>query len=297
MYDFRNMLIFIKVVETGSMTKAAEQLMMTSPAVTQAIKKLEQQLAIKLFHRTTRKLSLTEAGEVFYQHIAHLQQQADNAINAIDALRHKPMGQLNIACVTGFVDSLLMQTFKKILAQYPAMNLNLYFEDKLIDLVEQRIDIALRVGKNSLQNNMIAKHLFDIEMVICASPDYLAQQALPNNLDELAALDWINFRHQSQMSIHFQRGQQQTTITPNYRVQCNSVYNSRSLTLNGFGVSMQPKLDVQAHLQQGNLIQLCAEWKLPLYPLYLVRLQRIQSEKMRIICELIEQYFAQLKTA
>ncbi|MDG6895664.1 LysR family transcriptional regulator [Volucribacter amazonae] len=295
MYDFKNMLIFIKVVETGSMTKAADQLMMTSPAVTQAIKKLEQQLAIKLFNRTTRKLSLTEAGEVFYQHIVQLQQQADNAMSAVEALRQKPMGQLNIACVTGFLDSVLIQTFKQILDQYPAMNLNLYFDDQVVDLVEQRIDIALRVGTHTLQNNMIAKHLFDIELIVCASPDYLANRPLPKDLKELAQLDWINFRHQPQMSLTFQQQQQQERITPNYRVQCNSLYNSRHLTLNGFGVSMQPKLDVQRYLQQGNLVQLCPDWQLPLYPLYLVRLQRIQSEKVRIICELIQQYFAQLK--
>ncbi|MGX2970681.1 LysR family transcriptional regulator [Ursidibacter arcticus] len=295
MYDYKSITIFTTVVEQGSMQAAANQLSLTPSAITQAIQKLETQLNIKLLNRTTRKLSLTEAGEVFYQHAAKMQQSAEDAMKSVEILRSQPIGQLTIACVTGLTDSLLTSAFKSVLDNNPEFRLNLLFEDKVIDLLEQRVDIALRSGTGVLTNNMIARHIYDFKWAIVAHRQYFQDKAIPTSLVELAKLDWIDFSNPNFTSLTFNNGNEKQTITPIYRISCNTLYASRRLTMRGLGISIQPIDDVQADITSGELIQLFSDWQLPSVPLYLVTLQRIQSEKVRLACELIIDYFAKLK--
>lgn len=291
MYDYKAMTVFVSVVEKGSMQAAANKLQMTPSAVTQTIQKLEQHLDIKLLNRTTRKLSLTEAGEAFYAHAVLIEKSAKNAVKSIEELRSSPSGQLNIACVTGLTDSLFVNVFKSVLETYPDFKLNLIFEDKLTDLEEGRIDIAIRGGEGFLNDNLIARHITDFEWNIVASPDFFRRKAIPQTIEELAHLDWISFSNPKFQQISLQNGQQEKTFRPSYRVHCNTLYASRRLTISGLGISIQPNVDVQKMLETGELIRLFPEWQLPKIPLYLVTFQRVQSEKVRIACELIMAYF------
>lgn len=293
-YDYKAMAVFASVVEAGSMQAAADKLQMTSSAVSQTVQKLEQQLDIKLLHRTTRKLALTEAGDAFYQHVIAMQKNAEQAVKSLELLRSRPTGQLNIACVTGLTDSLFVNVFKSVLDQHPDFHLNLLFEDKLTDLQDKRIDLALRAGEGVLADNMIARHIYDFEWNIVAHRDYLAEKGLPQSLSELEKLDWIGFSNPRFNTICFECGEQHTAITPAYRIQCNTLYASRRLTLSGLGVSIQPDADVQKTLASGELIRLLPTCRLPKIPLYLITLQRTQSEKVRLACELIMDYFNKL---
>lgn len=294
MYDFKAFSVFACVVEQGSMNLAAQKLAMTPSAISQTIQKLEMQLQMKLLHRTTRKLSLTEAGETFYQHVAQMQKNAENAVKSIDLLRSQPIGRLNITCVSGLMDSYLLNAFKVVLEKHPEFHLNIAFDDRIIDLAEHQVDISLRSGIGVLSDSMIARHIFDFEWVVCASPHYFSQRPLPQTLTELAELDWISFSNERMAKLDFQQGERSQQIVPRYRINANTLYVSRKLTLKGLGVSIQPLEDVRQALQSGELIPLCSEWQLPSTPLYLVTLQRIQSEKVRIACDLISDYFQQL---
>lgn len=294
MYDYKAMSVFVTVIECGSMQAAAEKLAMTPSAVTQTIQKLEQQLNIKLLNRTTRKLALTEAGEAFYEHAAQIEKSAENAVKSIELLRSRPSGQLNIACATGLTDSLFVNVFKSVLNNHPDFKLNIIFEDKLTDLQDRRIDIALRAGKDVLADNMIARPVYNFEMVMVASPDYLADKPAIHSLNDIEKLDWISFSNPRFNTIRFYNGSKEQEIRPEYRVHCNTLYASRRLTLSGLGISLQPNADVQQKIEQGELIQLLPEWRLPSSSLYLVTLQRIQSEKVRIASELILDYFKTL---
>lgn len=293
MYDYKAMTVFVAVVECGSMQSAAEKLKMTPSAVTQAIQKLEQQHNIKLLQRTTRKLSLTEAGEAFYQHASQIERNAENAVKSIENLRSSPAGQLNIACVTGLTDSLFINVFRSVLDSHPDFRLNLIFEDKMTELEEKRIDIAIRGGEGVLNDNMIVRHLHDFEWNIVASPRFFENKPLPQSLEELQQQDWISFSNPRFNQITMRHRSQQKEIQPAYRIYCNTLYASRSLTLSGLGISIQPNVDVKKQLENGELIRLFPEWSLPKIPLYLITLQRIQSEKVRIASELIVNYFNQ----
>lgn len=295
MYDYKAMSVFSTVVACGSMQSAAEKLQMTPSAVTQSIQKLEQQLNIKLLHRTTRKLSLTEAGELFYQHALQIEKSAENAVKSIEQIRSFPSGQLNIACVTSLTDSLFVNVFKSVLDRHPDFRLNLIFEDKMTDLENQRIDIAIRGGEGVLSDNMIARHLHDFEWYIVASPHFFADKPLPTTIEALQQLDWISFSNPRFNQISLRQNVAVREIRPAYRVHCNTLYASRRLTISGLGISLQPNVDVQKQLENGELIRLFPDWSLPKIPLYLITLQRVQSEKVRIACELIMDYFKQYR--
>ena len=221
--------------------------------------------------------------------------RVEDAMKSVEILRSQPIGKLTIACVTGLTDSLLTSVFKSVLDNHPEFHLNLLFEDKVIDLLEQRVDIALRAGSGVLTDNMIARHIYDFQWAIVAHRNYFENKTFPQDLIELAQLDWINFSNPNFNSLTFNNGNEKQTILPIYRISCNTLYASRRLTMRGLGVSIQPIDDVQTDIASGELIHLFSDWHLPPVPLYLVTLQRIQSEKVRLACELIMDYFEKLK--
>lgn len=295
MYDYKAMLVFVTVVEQGAMQAAAEKLSMTPSAVTQTIKKLENQLKIKLLNRTTRKLSLTDAGNIFYQHIAHIQHSAENAVRSIEALRSEPVGELKIASVSGLIDSFLIRTFKNILDNHPEIRLNITFEDTPVDISEQKFDILLRSG-NITDDRTVARHLHNFEWAIVAHHDYIKRHGLPKNLSELEKLDWISYPNKGAQKkpIQLNRGQDTATFMPYYRITCNSLNAAKGLLLNGLGITKLPIKYIREQLESGEVIALCSDWKLPKTPLYLVTPQRIQSEKVRVASQLIIDYFKEL---
>ena len=294
MYDFKSMSVFVMVVEQGSMQAAAEKLQMTPSAVTQSLQKLEQQLKIKLLNRTTRKLSLTEAGEVFYQHVRQMQKNAENAVKCVEVLRSDPIGWLNISCPSGFMDSKLLDVLKEIIENHLGFSLNISFSDKNVDLIEEQVDIALRVGTGALHDTMIARHIYDVQFAILGQKDYLSKQKLPDSPEGLSTLDWIHFSPLAPSEIELYQQDKKIKVLPNYRIKTNSLLASRCLTMKGFGISLQPLADLDDELHSKELVKLFPEWHLPSSPLYLVTLQRIQSEKVRIACEAITHYFQQL---
>ena len=295
MNDFKAMSVFVTVIEQGSMQAAAEKLAMTPSAITQSIQKLEQQLKIKLLNRTTRKISLTEVGEVFYQHASQMQKSAENALKSVELLRSSPIGTLRISCPSGLTRSPLIQALKLILEEHADFNMELSFKDEAVDLIEERIDIALRIGTRALGDNMIARHIYDVKLAIVAHKDYLAKHFVPQTPDELYQLDWIHFTSLNPEYLQLSCPTGKAHIKPNYRIKTNTLLASQDLTLQGMGISIQPMLEIEKELADGMLVQLLPEWELPNNPMYLVTLQRIQSEKVRIAAEAIVDYFAKLK--
>ena len=295
MNDFKAMSVFVTVIEQGSMQAAAEKLAMTPSAITQSIQKLEQQLKIKLLNRTTRKISLTEAGEAFYQHANQMQKSAENAVKSVELLRSSPTGTLRISCPSGLTRSPLIQALKLILEEHSDFNMDLSFKDEAVDLIEERIDIALRIGTRALEDNMIARHIYDVKLAIVAHKDYLKKHFLPQTPNELYQLDWIYFASLDPDYLQFSSPLGKAHIKPNYRIKTKTLLASRDLTLQGLGISIQPIIEIEKELADGTLVQLLPEWELPKNPMYLVTLQRVQSEKVRIAVQAIVDYFERLK--
>ena len=267
MNDFKAMSVFVTVIEQGSMQAAAEKLTMTPSAITQSIQKLEQQLKIKLLNRTTRKISLTEAGEAFYQHASQMQKSAENAVKSVELLRSSPTGTLRISCPSGLTRSPLIQALKLILEEHSDFNMDLSFKDEAVDLIEERIDIALRIGTRALGDNMIARHIYDVKLAIVAHKDYLKKHFVPQNPDEFYQLDWIHFASLDPDYLQLSSPLGKAHIKPNYRIKTNTLLASRDLTLQGLGISIQPIIEIEKELADGTLVQLLPGWELPNNPM------------------------------
>lgn len=183
--------IFMKVVELGSFTKAADSLHLHRPAVSKAISQLEANLGIKLIHRTTRKLSVTSEGEDFYQRSKHvLAEMNDMMANFSPSL--PPHGRLKIDAPLALAHSLLIPGLVEFQTLYPDIEIILVSSDKKSDLITEGVDCVIRLGVLE-DSSFISKSLGEVRMVTCASPSYLARHGRPESLDDFAKHHAVNF--------------------------------------------------------------------------------------------------------
>ncbi|KGQ70892.1 hypothetical protein A1D23_04530 [Chelonobacter oris] len=296
MLDLKAMAIFAKVVELGSMQAAAQQLNVTSAAVSQYISKLEQQHKIKLLNRTTRRLSLTTAGEGFYQGCVTMLKGAESAVNTLESLRDNPIGTLRISAPTGIAGGVFAVALERLLTQNPEMNIELQFSDSIVDLLENKIDIAIRGGMGALQNsNLIARHLLDIRRITCASARYLQESDMPiNTPQDLLRHRWIgppNPEAQRQYYTYRREGQSEIVLTPTINVICDSMLIRRLLTVQHMGISIHAERELEAYLASGELVHILPDWELATVSLYLVTPNRADSTKVRLGIEAIRESF------
>lgn len=274
MDQLKRMAIFATVVDKGSMVAAAETLGMTASAVSQQIRKLEESTQVSLLHRTTRRLTLTEAGEQLYQSCRQIVQLAEQAEQRLAELRDAPVGELRIAAPVGFSGHLVTRALAPLLRAHPQLSLRLFFQDEQIDLIEQRIDLAIRVG--SLEDSsLVARYIGDWPMLLCAAPAYLARCGAISGPEQLSGLDWLSLGHErgSQLILHGPDGAAQR-LRVEGRVVCNNILSVREFTLAGMGISLQPEPEIRELLTRGELLRVLPQWQPAAVGLYLITPRR-----------------------
>ncbi|HHX6625295.1 TPA: LysR substrate-binding domain-containing protein [Pseudomonas aeruginosa] len=312
MDSLKGMAIFATVVDKGSMAAAAQSLGMTPSAVSQQIRKLESRAQVTLLHRTTRRLTLTEAGEAFYRSCAQMLAIAEEAERRLGEWRDAPVGELRLAAPVGelrlaapvgelrlaapvgFSGTLITQALKPLLENHRQLRLQLFFQDERIDLVAERIDLAIRVG-NLADSSLVARHLGDWSSVLCAAPAYLRQRAPINRPEQLTEVDWISLNtsnHLNHLTLSGPGGEVcKLRLEP--RVAANGMLAVRQFTLDGLGVSYQPLPEVRDALNDGRLQQLLPEWRIPGLGIYAVTPRReAQPAKVKVAIEALRRAFA-----
>jgi len=291
MEQLKRMAVFATVVDKGSMVAAAAELGMTSSAVSQQISKLEASTQVSLLHRTTRKLTLTEAGAAFYRSCAQVLALAQEAEQRLLELRDAPVGELRITAPVGFAGGRLSRALAPLLAAHRQLRLNVFFDDEQVDLIEQRIDIAVRVGR--LENSsLVARHVADWNAVLCASPAYLAQHAAIETPEQLADHDWLSLstQHLPQQLVLVSADGEERRLKLVSRVSCNNLIAAREFTLAGMGLSVQPEPEVRGELASGRLQRVLPAWRPAPMPIYLVTPRRdAQPAKVRYALEALRQ--------
>ncbi|MFP6848553.1 MAG: LysR family transcriptional regulator [Pseudomonas sp.] len=292
MEQLKRMAVFATVVDRGSMVAAAEVLGMTASAVSQQIRKLEESTQVSLLHRTTRKLTLTEAGATFYQSCAQVLALAQQAEQRLAELRDAPVGELRIAAPVGFSGRALSAALAPLLLAHSGLSLKLFFHDEHIDLVEQRIDLAIRVG-NLEDSSLVARHIGDTRMLLCAAPVYLLRKPPIDHPRDLIGLDWLALHGDTTFNPLILQGPeaQVEKLRVESRVSCNNILAVRHFTLAGMGVSLQPEQEVREELAAGSLRELLPHWRLPPFGIYLVTPRRdAQPAKVRYAIEALRQH-------
>lgn len=297
--------VFAETVAAGSMSAAARRLGMTPSAVSQTIRALELQAGVTLLHRSTRKLTLTEAGERCYPHCLRLLQAADAATDALALARDAPSGELRIAAPVGFAVH-IAAALAPLLAESPRLRLSLLVDDALIDLIDARIDIAIRVGRLA-DSTAIARHLCDFEWIVCATPAYLERHGVPATPADLAAHHWLgNARYTTDaasvadtlpvivLTVTDAAGAVHNVEVP-VRIGSNNQLSLQQMCEQGLGLARLGHADVAPLLKRGVLVQVLPQWHFGAMPVNAVT-QRREGEPVKVgaAVDAFKRYFALL---
>jgi DNA-binding transcriptional LysR family regulator len=292
MDKLNRMAVFAVVVAEGSLAAAARRLGMTPSAVSQHMRSLEKSLGVPLLHRSTRKLALTEAGEAFYPGCEAMLHQAQQAEQRLAELRDTLVGEIRIATTVGLGGWPLAEALAPLLQAHPKLRLRVLADDQIVDMIEQRVDIALRVNRQLADASMIAHPLAEWPMVICAAPRYLNQYGVPERPQELALHRWItNGGNGFQLELHHKSGEQCKLRLEEGQIVSGSMNVMRAFTRAGLGISIQPLYEIRDELQRGELIVLLPEWRAPPLRLHALTLERAMPEKNRQALRYLRDYF------
>jgi DNA-binding transcriptional LysR family regulator len=304
---FKPFAVFAETVSTGSMSAAARRLGMTPSAVSQTIRALEQHAGVTLLHRSTRKLALTEAGARCYPHCLRLLQAADAAADALALARDAPSGELRIAAPVGFAVH-IASALGPVLAEAPQLRLRLLVDDALIDLIDARIDIAIRVGRLA-DSTAIARPLGDFEWIVCAAPGYLARHGMPATPADLAGHHWLaNERHTIDGSagdalpvivLHPVDGDGAAQrVEVGVRIASNNQLSLQQMCEQGLGMARLGHADVMPLLARGVLVHVLPQWHFGALPVSAVT-QRREGEpvKVAVAVDAFKRYFSTLLPA
>lgn len=303
MIDLRSYGVFAEVVAAGSMSAAARRLGMTPSAVSQIIGNLERQMGVRLLHRSTRRLTLTEAGARCYPHSLRMVDAGMAAAASLEEARDAPSGELRISAPVGF-GAHVAPALAPVLAEWPELRLRLIVDDALIDLVEHRIDIALRVGWND--DGVRKVHaLGDLTQTLCAAPAYLERRDAIGTPSDLAAHHWLALRREgtdvgadetSAMELVLSDGAGDLRkVTVPLRITTTNQIALQQMCEQGMGIARLFYADARPALERGALTRVLPLWRLPAQPLTMT-VPRSSSEpaKSRVARAAFARYFADL---
>ncbi|MDX1459013.1 MAG: LysR family transcriptional regulator [Marinobacter sp.] len=280
-------IVFNRICEHGSLSAASRVLEMSRPMVSRYLEQMEQWAGTRLLHRSTRKLSLTAAGERVLEQSRELVEVAERIADQQEA--ETPAGRLRVACARFSAEHLVMPWLPEFLARYPALGIDLHVSNQAVNLVEEGIDLAIRVT-NDLDPNIIARRLGECESVLCASPDYLARYGRPSEPEQLAMHNCLHYSQFSRGLWHFREADGERVAL---EVMGNFSANESSLLMNaaraGLGIALLPQLEVHQNLASGELEPVLEQLKpepLGIFGLY--RSRRHQPLAMSLLLEAIK---------
>jgi LysR family transcriptional activator of dmlA len=276
------MAAFARVVETGSFTAAARDLELSTPVVSKRIGKLEHELGTRLLHRTTRKLSLTEAGSAFYQHCARLVEEARMAEETVARLNEAPRGLLRITAPASFGSNQLAMAIPDFLERYPEVRIEMVLNDRIVDLAEEGFDLAIRLT-NEPQPNLVARRLTTTSKRVCASPAYWRQHGKPRTPSELAQHNCLLYASVPMLNEWYfssSAGEERVEVRGNFTV--NGPAALREAAVNGLGVIRLTSFSVSQDIAAGRLEAVLDDYASPDTDIYLAYLpNRYLSKKTR----------------
>ncbi len=266
--------VFTRVVEAKSFSEAARQLGVAKSAVSKQVSLLEKEVGVRLLNRSTRSISLTEAGEIFYRHCSDIVTRTHVALDELRQYQNQPTGTLRVSSPISFGTVHLVPVIKELRSLYPHLKIELLLEDRIINMVDEGVDLAIRIGWMQ-DSSLVAKKLCESPMVVFASPEYLAKHSAPKHPEDLVDHQWIslsllkaplrwNFKKQGNKS------GKTHTVQMNSPIKSNSIDAVASLALAGQGISALANYTVQSHLQSGALTQLLANYELKPVGIYAV---------------------------
>lgn len=249
--------VFVRVVEEGSFTAAAASLDLSKGAVSKYVSRLEESLGARLLNRTTRSLTLTEVGKDYYERAARALDDLREAGQEVTEHADSPRGHLRVAAPPFYASEILAPDMCEFHQRYPEITVELLLENRLIDLVEQRVDVAVRMSAPE-DSTLVMRKIADVPLVVCASPGYIERAGRPENprdLGEHSCLIYTVSPRPHQWQFVGEDGEHYT-VRVRGPFELNDDHTMRQLAFDGLGIIRMPRLFLQDALDRGCLVQL-----------------------------------------
>jgi DNA-binding transcriptional LysR family regulator len=263
--------VFVGVINAGSFTAAAHALGHSTSYVSKAVTRLEKRLGSRLLNRTTRTISLTDAGRAYYERCSQIVIDAENAERSINQLQEKPGGLLRINAPASFGSKYLLNVLSQFMHRYPEVKLEVEFNDRLIDVVAEGYDVVIRVGEIK-DSNLVARKFTSSRGVVVASPDYLERKGCPKQAEDLAQHDCIAYSLlPTPKQWVFYKDGVRTSVMVDPRAMCNSAEIEVAMVVQGIGITRLPLFTCEQEVANGDLQIILDDYdqlKLDVYAVY-----------------------------
>ncbi|WP_176694918.1 LysR family transcriptional regulator [Aliivibrio fischeri] len=269
--DLNNITLLNQVVDSGSFTQAATNLGMTKSTVSRKLAELEDHLGVKLITRSTRKLGLTQEGEIFYQasvKVLDIMQQTELELTANQNLIR---GHLNLAMPVEIGHNVMSDYINSFLKRYPEVSINLEMTNREVDIIGDGIDLYVQIGEIN-DSSLVARTIDFSERIIAASPEYLNNYGYIQTPEDLQAP-----HHQIKVvnavkvpNLYFNQVDKAIRVNLPYRLKVNTVTACKSACLSGLGIASLPEFICREHINNGELVRILPDWDLPRVAISLV---------------------------
>jgi len=284
--------VFVETINTGSFTAAAHALGHSTSYVSKTITRLEKRLGSRLLNRTTRTLSLTDAGRAYFDRCNQIVIDAENAERSINQLQETPSGLLRINAPGSFGSKYLLDVFAQFMHRYPEVKLEIEFNDRLIDVVAEGYDVVIRVGEIK-DSNLIARKFTSSHSVVVASPDYLKRKGCPQQAEDLTHHDCIAYSllpAPTQWVFHKNNIRSNITVEP--RAMCNSSEIEVAMVLQGVGITRLPLFTCEKEVASGQLQIILEDYDQLQYDIFAVYPHRqYLTAKVRVFVDFLVEAF------
>jgi DNA-binding transcriptional LysR family regulator len=289
---FEEMRVFTAVIDTGSFVGASDALGMSKAAVSRHVAELESRLGVRLLHRTTRKLSLTPEGETFHARCRELLEGVQEAEAEITSRSGEATGLLRVNVPFSFGLLHLAPLWTEFMARHPKLTLDITLADRVVDLVEEGYDMAVRIARLP-NSSLVSRQLASTRLVLCASPDYLRQRGVPQHPSELAQHEVLVYNLLSMGEAwEFAGPDGPVSVTVQPRLRTNSGDTCRVAALRHRGIVLQPTFMVGPDLEAGTLVEVLPQYRsleLGIYAVYPSR--KHVPPKVRLLIDFLAEAF------
>ena len=289
-----DLLLFFEVAKSGTITAAAQRMAVPKSTVSRRLIQFEESLGIKLFHKTTRKITLTELGETYLERCERVAREAEEARQFLDSVATKATGVLRVTMPTDLGIYWLADFLVTFVRRHPEVKLSLDFTGRRLDLIGERFDVAIRGGPLTA-SVMVARKLLSIDWLLYASPDYLQEAGKPDKLADLAGHRFIILEAHSRPrpEIDLANGQRVERIALPGAIVSNSLGMVRALTVAGGGIGLLPYRMVRDNLEKRQLVRLLPSWRSkPLDFYYIISSRKLLPAKTRLFVDELVKYFS-----
>ena len=249
------MRVFVSVVDLGSQSAAADHLDLSRPVVSRYLAELEDWVGARLMHRTTRKLSLTAAGSEILPRCRQMLELSSDMQAAVCEPDEAPRGLLRISVSTSFGQAQLADAMAAYVKRFPGVSIDLQMLDRTVNLVDERIDLAIRTS-NDLDPNLIARRLTVCRSLICASPAYLLEHPAPQQVEDLRLHNCLTHSYFGKSLWHFEQAGEQVSVPVQGNISANEASTLLRAAMAGAGIAMLPSYQAHVHIRRGELVRL-----------------------------------------